>query len=429
MTCRTSIAHPEDVAASQRLTDDGGMIEGAEPGPRPQTHAVRSFAALFCTDALLRSAYQVGKSPVLPVFAASLGAGDALLGLIVSVSVITGLVLKPIIGVISDHWGRRGLLLTAVALFTLAPFAYGWIATPHQLVGLRLAHGLATAILGPVSVAWIVSLRADGLGTRLGWFGVARTIGYVVGPLVGGLLLTRMDAPEIYRMVGLVSAIAFIPALSLSPPPRPAEPRERPSFGQRLRKLSEVARRVPALAIVGTFEATMYVGLYALKTFLPLHALELGLDLAWAGAMLSLQEGAHLVARPLTGMLADRWSHRGCIALGLTVIAVALALLPFTHGPLLVAASVLLIGVGQAMITPAASALVALQIGERHLGAGMGLIGSLRNAGKVVGPILGGLLIAWTSFSLGMLILALILVPCALWVSRMPIGAGASLSR
>ena len=379
---------------------------------------MRSFAALFCTDAILRSAYQVGKTPVLPVFAASLGAGDALLGFIVSVSVITGLILKPVLGLISDHWGRRGLLLLSIALFTLAPFAYAWVATPAQLVGLRLAHGLATAILGPVTVAWIVSLREGGLGTRLGWFGVARTLGYVVGPLTGGLLLLHMDAPEIYRLVGLASGVALVPALLLPAPARVAEPRADPALIVRLRGLVSAARHAPALAIVGTFEATMYVALYALKTFLPLHALELGIDLAWAGAMLSLQEGVHLAIRPLTGMLADRWSHTGCIALGLALLALVLALLPFMHGPALVAATFLVVGVGQALITPAAHALVALQIGGDHLGAGMGLVGSLRNAGKILGPILGGVLLAWTDFSLALLLLALILAPCALWVTR-----------
>ena len=44
-------------------------------------------------------------------------------------------------------------------------------------------------------------------------------------------------------------------------------------------------------------------------------------------------------------------------------------------------------------------ALVSTQISALHIGAGMGLIGTLKNAGKVVGPILGGFLIGWLDFS------------------------------
>jgi len=60
-----------------------------------------------CADLIVRTAYQVGKTPLMPLFAASLGAGELLVGAIVSVSTMTGMVLKPIFGWLSDRWGRR----------------------------------------------------------------------------------------------------------------------------------------------------------------------------------------------------------------------------------------------------------------------------------------------------------------------------------
>ena len=65
----------------------------------------RQLGLITGADFLVRCAYQVGKAPVLPLFAAALGAGEVFLGLIVSVSTLTGMLLKPLFGVLSDRWG------------------------------------------------------------------------------------------------------------------------------------------------------------------------------------------------------------------------------------------------------------------------------------------------------------------------------------
>ena len=115
----------------------------------------RAFAYVTAADFTVRSAYQMGKTPLLPIFAASLGAGDVLLAFIVSVSTLTGMVLKPFIGVLSDRWGRRIWLIVGTVFFALMPFAYRFVQTPEQLFAVRLIHGLATAIYGPVTLAYV----------------------------------------------------------------------------------------------------------------------------------------------------------------------------------------------------------------------------------------------------------------------------------
>ena len=117
-------------------------------------------------DFLARSAYQMGKTPLLPIFAAALGASGAFLGLIVSVSTVSGLFLKPLIGVLSDRWGRRVWLLIGAGFFAFMPFLYRFIHTPEQLLVIRLAHGLATAIYGPVTLAYIAELSRSEQGSR-----------------------------------------------------------------------------------------------------------------------------------------------------------------------------------------------------------------------------------------------------------------------
>ena len=111
---------------------------------------------LASADFIVRTAYQMGKTPLLPLFAVGLGANTIFLGFIVSASTLTGMLLKPLFGLLSDRWGRWIWFFIGTLLFSLIPLFYLWVENAHQLLILRLFHGTATAIYGPVTVAWVV---------------------------------------------------------------------------------------------------------------------------------------------------------------------------------------------------------------------------------------------------------------------------------
>jgi len=362
----------------------------------------RTFGALFGFEAIARSGYQVGKTPVLPVFAAALGASDALLGLIVTVSACTGLLLKPVVGAASDRTGRRPWLWAAAALFVCVPFAYGLVDSPGELAAVRVVHGFATALLGPVALAAIATLSTQGLAERIGWFGMARSLAGISGPALGGWLLLRFDPATIYPWIGAASLGTVVPLL-LVPPLPPGPPRPRRLDGLRL---AASARPVYA---AGGIEAALYVGTYALKTFLPVYAIRSGVNIGWVGLALAVQEGVAMWSRPLAGHLADRWGHPRSVALGLVGLGAALAgvvLALHTGPPTTLLGPAAAIGLSQALLLSATTAWIASTADVRDMGAALGVMGSLRNGGKVTGPLLGGLLVGAVGFPAALLLLA-----------------------
>ena len=106
-----------------------------------------------------------------------------------------------------------------------------------------------------------------------------------------------------------------------------------------------------------------------------------------------------MVLKPLGGRLGDRIGYIGAIFTGMILVGIALPLLSFANGVLSLAGLAMLIGVGQAFVFPSTIALVSTQISPAYTGAAMGLIGTLKNAGKVIGPILGGMLIDQFDFN------------------------------
>jgi len=369
----------------------------------------RDFAYITLADFLVRSAYQMGKTPLLPIFAASLGASDALLGFIVSVSTLTGMGLKPFVGILSDRWGRRWWLLAGTAFFALMPFLYRFVHTPEQLVLIRIVHGTATAIYGPVTLAYVAEMHSRRRAERLGWFEMARSGGYIVGPAVAGWLLLWFSPVAVFTVIGLLSTLAFLPVLRLTDFAPPAE--ARPPIGRQVREALRAGSRTPAVWLSGGLEAAVYIATYAVKAFLPLYALSMGVSIVVVGLFFSVQEGTALLLKPFGGRVGDRIGYLYAIAAGMAVTGLPLLVLPAARGDFGLLALAVLMGCGQALVFPATVALISTQIDERHVGAGMGLAGTLENAGKVVGPVAGGLLIASLDYapmfrSMGGLLLA-----------------------
>ncbi len=377
-----------------------------------------AFALVTAADFIVRAAYQMGKTPLLPIFAQALGAGFIFIGLISSVSTLTGMLLKPFVGVLSDRWGRRGWLLLGTAIFAGAPFLYRFVQTPEHLFALRMAHGLATAIYGPVTLAYVAELSRKRRAERIGWFSSARSAGYVVGPIAAGWLLLHMAPVQVFTVIGIVSCLAFLPVLLLPETPRSATTRRVPLARQTAAALRS-ATSSPAIWLAGGLEATMVVATYGARTFLPLHILSIGGGVFLAGAFFSAQQAVHLALNPLGGRFSDRIGHLPCVGIGTTVLAVALGLLTVVETQAALLGSAMLMGAAQALVVPSTLGLVAANVDERHLGAGLGLVGSLRNAAKVAGPILAGAMVYWLDFAGAFrMVAALLLVSTAVvWVS------------
>ncbi len=358
---------------------------------------------ITCTDFIVRTSYQVGKTPLMPLFAASLGAGELFIGLIVSVSTLTGMLLKPIFGWLSDQWGRTIWLFFGLTFFSGAPFLYVLVDTPAELFSLRLVHGFATAMFGPVSLAFVAELSQEGRAERLGWFGMARTGGYLIAPLLSAWLLTWLEPSTVFTVIGFTSCIAFVPFCMMD---RWRSPHcDQPNNNmQRMSRLKETMRTVVAnttVWLVGGLELAVYFVLYATKAFLPIYALHMaGFDLLTVGLFFTVQETSHIVTRPFGGFCGDRVGYLKIVNVGYIVFAIGLAFLPYAasfSGLLTVA---VVIGLAQGLIFPSTVALVSRCIEAEHLGTGLGMLGALRNFGKIVGPVSTGVLLTRFDYSL-----------------------------
>src|SRR5262252_7458170 len=382
---------------------------------------MNAFIAIVLASLLSRLGYQMARSPVLPIFAADLGALPELIGVIVAASTITGVFFKLPSGALSDVLGRKRMMVLGALFFAAPPFVYPFIHDPWSLLALRFVHGFATAIFSPVASAYVASLTETGRGARLGWFSSANDLGSTAGPLIGGFVLYFTASYSVtYLLVGAFGVLTLLVVLLLPDVDQPN--REAKTFAVRAadlwQGLLEVLRTPPIFLAAG-IEAVMYLGYGAFLGFLPIYAKTVGLNDAEIAIVLGSQLATAVVAKPIGGRLSDRLGRRPVIVIGLLLCAAALPMIFRSEDFVIFVVVAPLLGLGIAAVTPVTNALIADLASARRLGAAMGVFGTIWDIGEAAGPIIAGFLIAGLGFASTFDTLALAIVAVSIGVILM----------
>jgi len=361
----------------------------------------RSFALLCTIGVLCFISYNMVRMPVLALFAESLGASPERIGVIVSVSTLTGVVLKLPSGALSDIYGRRILLRIGVIAFGIPPFFYPFISDLNVLTLLRLFHGLATAIFAPSALATVAELYRERRGAALGTYTACTQSGALLGPFIGGYLAFAYGYSSAFLTAGLFgcAAIVLFYSLHLSPPPPRLHDKGLASvWSEMWRGFSIVARNRKVLVTSSTDAAKMIAN-GALMAFLPLYGISVGLNAGEVGLLFTIQSLTSFVSKPIMGRVSDRMGRQPLIMLGLLICAVTFVSIPHVSELALLLVLSAGFGFGEAVVSSSSSAFVADSSEFKTLGAGMGMQGTIGDIGHASGPLLAGVLIANMSYA------------------------------
>lgn len=381
----------------------------------------RSFLLLCTIGVFCFISYNMVRMPVLALFAESLGASPERIGLIVSVSTLTGVFLKLPSGALSDIYGRRMLLRVGVIAFGIPPFFYPFISDLNVLTLLRLFHGLATAIFAPSALATVAELYRERRGAALGTYTACTQSGALLGPLIGGSLAFAYGFSSAFVTAGLFGSAAIMLFYSLllpSPPPRVHE-RGLSSVVAEMWKGFRIVARNRKVLITSSTDAAKMIANGALMAFLPLYGVSVGLNAGEVGLLFTVQSLTSFISKPIMGRVSDRVGRQPLIMLGLLICASTFVCIPYATGLALLLMLSAGFGLGEAVVTSSSSAFVADSSEFQTLGAGMGMQGTIGDIGHASGPLLAGVLIANMSYGGAFGIIAALQVAAAVffWVT------------
>lgn len=328
--------------------------------------------------------------PLLPYYAKHFGASPLVIGVLGASFAVCSLLSGPVLGRLSDRFGRKPVLLVS-QLGTLVGFlVLGFAQNLAMLFVGRMLDG-ATAGNLVVAQAYISDVTKPENRTKaFGLIGISFGVGFMAGPALSGWLAKHHGfAAPAFAAAGLSLASVLATAFLL-PPTEVHAPHER----ARPRGFSSYVadpRTGPVLLAFGGFLFSFSIVNGGLALFLGeklrLDVGETGLVYAFSGLVGAFLQG------PVLGKLAARLGEGRLVQLGLGAVALGYSLLGLVESvrPLLFVVAMSSLGV--AVVRPAATTLLTKAVHVSEQGAVLGVSQSISATSAVVGPLLAGALI------------------------------------
>ncbi|MFE5633464.1 MFS transporter [Streptomyces sp. NPDC056543] len=314
-------------------------------------------------------------------------------------------VLKPVFGSLADRIGAKPVLLGGLLFFAAASAAYAVADSPGWLWAARLGQGAAASAFSPSASALVARLNpAAKRGRAFGGYGFYKSIGYTLGPLLGGLLVWAGGLRLLFTVMAVLAAAVALWAL-LAVPAVPPLPKQRQTLADLARRLADRSFLAPTAALAAA-TAALSVGV----GFLPVSGAAAGLGTVATGAAVSVLAACAAVVQPYAGRALDagRLSTRTGLAVGLATTSAGLlcATLPGLVGVLTAA---VLIGAGTGLITPLGFTALATGTPEERMGQTMGSAELGRELGDAGGPLLVAAVATVSTLTYGFAALAVLL--------------------
>jgi DHA1 family tetracycline resistance protein-like MFS transporter len=322
------------------------------------------------------------------------------LGLLLGLYDGAEVVLKPVFGTLSDRIGAKPVLIGGLITFALASAAFVLAGQPQLLGVARFAQGAGAAAFSPAAGATLASLGGQKRTGRLfGGYGGAKGIGYLAGPLAGGVLVNVGGYSLLFVVLAALAAAVALLAARTIPSIAPTR-RDRSTILALARQVTHPSFVRPVLILAaGTAALSAGVG------YLPVLGARHHLSPLATGALVSLLAATAALIQPWAGRAHDRAllpTAAGPAALLISACGFVTAVIaPNAIG---IAGAAILIGAGIAISTPVGFAGLAAAAPEGRLGQTMGAGEVGRELGDAGGPILVG---AFSPIGLGAGLLAL----------------------
>jgi DHA1 family tetracycline resistance protein-like MFS transporter len=311
-----------------------------------------------------------------------------LLGVMLALYSAMQFLFSPVLGVLSDRFGRRPVLLVSLAGAAIDYLVMAFAPELWMLVVGRAIAGITSANMA-VATAYITDISAEEeRAKRFGLFHAMFGVGFIIGPVLGGVLGDVWVRAPFLVAAGL-NALNFALALFVLPESRKGDEQAKFDFDtlnpfKPLGWALSFSTLLPLMAIfvIMNFVGTMYGTVWALfsqDTF-QWNGFMVGLSLATFGIF---HAGAQAL---LTGPAAARLGEKWAMVLGMACELTALIILGFaTQGWILFALAPLfaLGGIGM----PALQSLTTRQVDADNQGKLQGVLASLVSLSAVFGPL------------------------------------------
>lgn len=341
--------------------------------------------------------------PLSPFLAREHNASPTMIGLLMAIYSVMQFIFSPFWGGLSDRIGRRPVILVSLLGGVMS---YLLFAFANSLWLLFVARGLAGVFGGNISTAhaYIADVTPEHERSKgMGLIGAAFGLGFIFGPLLGGLLgalgQKLGSAPPLGMSFSALGA-AFLCLANLlfayfvlhESLPESIRGRVRPKR-RRFHEISLQLRRPMVGQLIGVFFLSGLAMAQMESMLFPYVADEFNWGLktasygfAYVGVLMVITQG-YLIRKWM-----PKFGEPLLLSVGLLLFAISLFGIAISHSVALLAITMTVLALGNGLMRPPNLGLISLLTPAEEQGSTMGVTNSIASLGRIIGPVIGGLL-------------------------------------
>lgn len=331
--------------------------------------------------------------PLLPFYALEYKLTPDAIGLIAAVYSVFQFIASPVLGAMSDKYGRRPLLIYSQIGSMLGFLMLGWANAVWMLIASRVIDGISGGNI-TIAAAYVADVtEPKDRASAMGVIGVAFGLGFMFGPFIGGELAALWGKAAPAFGAAIFSGISVL--LTIFYLKEPVIHRSTKEGKKGLAMTIEYFRtkNLRTFLLIFFFFAlpfALYVSMFSLYAHLELDFTErdVGRFLAYVGFLGIIWQG--VVIRPLVKKMGELFSVR----LGMVCLAIGLLLIVLAENWLQLALVAFIFSFGSGITRVVISSLITQAAPPDKKGSVLGVSASLESLSRIIGPVIGGYMIA-----------------------------------
>ena len=344
--------------------------------------------------------------PIMPAYLKTFGGAGQVLGFIIAIFAFAQFVFSPIAGNLSDRYGRKKLIIFGLFVNGLSQIMFGLSSEIWMLYASRFITGVGTAFIVPPVMAYAADLTTTKeRGKAMGWLGAAISLGFMIGPGIGGLL-SNVSLHFPFYFGGSAAILSGILSFMVLPSIKPVikDQSKKENIIQQMARSFKTSYFVLLIVVfvfsfgIANFQSTLTMFLTYKFNYTPN-------DIAivmTAGGFIGVVIQAFAI-----NQLFRVFGEMKIILFSLLVAAFSLYGLLYVSGYYIILLLATLFSTATSLIRPAANTLISKTAGHEQ-GYAAGMNNSYMSLGNMIGPALAGTLFDWhmnIPFTFGTLIL------------------------
>ncbi|SDM48788.1 MFS transporter, DHA1 family, multidrug resistance protein [Psychrobacillus sp. OK028] len=331
--------------------------------------------------------------PVMPQYLETFGVAGQALGFIIASFAFGQFLFSPLAGDLSDTLGRKKLIMVGLIIFSASQLWFGLATHEWMLYTARFVSGIGGAFLIPATMAFVADITSlEERGKGMGFLGASMSLGFMVGPAIGGFL-AKVSLTFPFYMASVAAVIAAVISLIILPDIKnavseiPPEPKKRENILTQMKNSVKTPYFMMLIIIfvftfgIANFQTTFSLYVDHKYNYTPQ---DIAVVLTVGGFI------GVIVQTLVVEKLFKRFGELNVILINLIVAAIAFLLFFVVDGFALVLLVASIFSTATTLIRPAVNTVISKLAGNEQ-GFAAGMNNAYMSLGSMVGPALAGM--------------------------------------